>query len=153
MTTCFCWDEDGSQNVGLLPGVTLSCFLLREVPLHNQRAVHFYTVWSVYFSALAVSLSLRKHGLWHWTLTGQDSCSDLRGSNFDFSHTFWGLPRWFSSKESACNAGDADLIPGFGRPPGEGRDNPLQYSCLGNPIDGGAWWATVHGVAKELDMT
>ena len=50
---------------------------------------------------------------------------------------------------SACNAGDLRLIPGSGRSPGEGNGNPLQYSCLENPMDGGAWWATVHGVAKS----
>ena len=55
-------------------------------------------------------------------------------------------------KASACNAGYLGLIPGLGRSPGEGNGNPLQYSCLENPMDGGAWWATVHGVA-ELDMT
>ena len=43
------------------------------------------------------------------------------------------------------------LIPGFGRSPGEGNGTPLQYSCLGNPLDIGAWQAMVHGVAKELD--
>ena len=48
-----------------------------------------------------------------------------------------------------ANAGDAGSIPGSGRSPGEGNGNPLQYSCLGNPMDRGAWWATVHGVAKE----
>jgi len=48
--------------------------------------------------------------------------------------------------------GDPDLIPGLGRPPGEGNGNPLQCCCLENPMEGGAWWATVHGVA-ELDMT
>ena len=51
-----------------------------------------------------------------------------------------------------ANAGDvrdADLIPGLGRSPGEGNGNPLQYSCLENPMDGGAWWATIHGVAKS----
>ena len=52
-------------------------------------------------------------------------------------------------KESACNAGDAGSIPGLGRVPGEGNGNPLQYSCLENPMDGGAWWATVHGVAQS----
>ena len=52
-----------------------------------------------------------------------------------------------------ANAGDLDLIPGSGRSPGEGNGNPLQFSCLGNPMDGGAWRATVHGVAKESDMT
>ena len=50
---------------------------------------------------------------------------------------------------SACNVGDLGLIPGSGRSPGEGNGNPLQYSCLENPMDGGAWWATVHGVAKS----
>ena len=53
-------------------------------------------------------------------------------------------------KAPAYNAGDPGLIPGSGRSPGEGNGNPLQYSCLENPMDGGAWWATVHGVAKSL---
>ena len=50
---------------------------------------------------------------------------------------------------SACSAGDPSLIPGLGRSPGEGNGNPLQYSCLENPMDWGAWWVTVHGVAKS----
>ena len=50
------------------------------------------------------------------------------------------------SKESAYNAGDLGSIPGLGRSPGEGHDNPLQYSCLENSMDRGAWHATVHGV-------
>ena len=49
---------------------------------------------------------------------------------------------------SAGDIRDTGLIPGLGRPPGKGNGNPLQYSCLGNPMDGGAWWATVHGVAR-----
>ena len=52
-------------------------------------------------------------------------------------------------KASACNAGDLGSIPGSGRSPGEGNGNPHQYSCLENPMDGGAWWATVYGVAKS----
>ena len=63
-----------------------------------------------------------------------------------------GLPWWLSSKESACNsggAGDVDLTPGSGRSAGGDHGNPLQYSCLGNPMDRGAWWATVHGAAKS----
>ena len=52
-------------------------------------------------------------------------------------------------KASACNAGDLGSIPGLGRSPGEGNGNPLQYSCLENPMDRGAWQATVHGVAKS----
>ena len=53
------------------------------------------------------------------------------------------------SKESAYNMGDMGLIPGSGRFPGEGNGNPLQYSCLGNPMDRGAWQATIHEVAKS----
>ena len=53
-----------------------------------------------------------------------------------------------NGKESTCNAGDLGLIPGSGRAPEEGNDNPLHYSCLRNPMDRGAWWATVHGVTK-----
>ena len=62
-----------------------------------------------------------------------------------------GLPRWLSGKESACQAGDTEdtvLIPGLGRSPGEGNGNPLSYSSLGNPMDRGAWQATVPGVTK-----
>ena len=54
-----------------------------------------------------------------------------------------------SGKESAANAGDAGSIPGSGRSPGQGSGNPLQYSCLENPMDRGAWWAIVHGVVKS----
>ena len=64
-----------------------------------------------------------------------------------------GLPRWVSSKESASNAVALGLIPQLGRSPGEGNGNPFQYSCLGHPMDRGAWRAAVHGVAKECDMT
>ena len=56
-------------------------------------------------------------------------------------------------KNLSANAGDVGSVLGLGRSPGEGNGNLLQYSCLGNPMDRGAWWATVHGVAKELDRT
>ena len=52
------------------------------------------------------------------------------------------------SKESACNEGNLDLIPGLGRSPGEGNANPLECSCLENSMDRGAWWATVHQVTR-----
>ena len=64
----------------------------------------------------------------------------------------WGLPQWLSGKEFACHAEDArdaGLIPGLGRAPGGGRGTSLQYSCLENPMDRGAWWASVHGVTKN----
>ena len=60
-----------------------------------------------------------------------------------------GFPGGPEVKASACNAGDLGSIPGSGISPGEGNGNPLQYSCLENPMDGGAWWATVHRVAKS----
>ena len=63
-----------------------------------------------------------------------------------------GFPGGSDSKEFAANSGDArdkSSIPGSGRSPGEGNGNPLQYSCLKNPMARGAWWATVHGVAKS----
>jgi len=56
-------------------------------------------------------------------------------------------------KNSPASAGNTGSILGLGRFPGEENNNPLQYSCLGNPIDRGAWWATVHGVTKELCRT
>ena len=55
-----------------------------------------------------------------------------------------GFPDGAEVKASACNVGDLGSIPGSGRSPGEGNGNPLQCSCLENPMDGGAWWATVH---------
>ena len=60
-----------------------------------------------------------------------------------------GLPWCSDSKASACNVGDLGSISGSERYPGEGHGNPLQYTCLENPMDGGAWWTAVHGVAKS----
>ena len=60
-----------------------------------------------------------------------------------------GFPGDSEVKASASNVGDLGLIPGSGRSPGEGNGNPLQYSCLENPMDGEAWSAIVHGVAKS----
>ena len=61
----------------------------------------------------------------------------------------YGFPGGSEATASTCNAGDPGLIPGLWRSPGEGKDNPLQYSCLENPMDRGAWQATVHRVAKS----
>ena len=65
-------------------------------------------------------------------------------SSFIFS-----FPGGSDGKESACSAGDPSSIPGLGRSPGEGNGNPLQFSCLENSMDGGAWQATAHGVTKS----
>ena len=68
---------------------------------------------------------------------------------FLFWKSFSFLKNSSVGKKSACNAGDPGLITGSGRSPGGGHGNPLQYSCLENPIDRGAWWAAFHGVAKS----
>ena len=60
-----------------------------------------------------------------------------------------GFPGDPEGKASACSAGDPGLIPRSGRSPGEGNGNPLQYSCLENPMDREAWYTTVHGIAKS----
>ena len=70
-------------------------------------------------------------------------------SSFYYPHYNQGFPGDSDGKESACNAGDQGLIPASGRSPGETKDNLIQYSCLENPTGGGAWWATVHGVAES----
>ena len=59
------------------------------------------------------------------------------------------LPGGSVVKNPPASVGDTGSIPGSGRSPGEGNGNPLQYSCLENPVDRGAWWATVHGVAQS----
>ena len=61
----------------------------------------------------------------------------------------WGFPRGSAVKNPSAAAGDVGSSPESGRSPGEGNGNPLQYSCLGNPMDRGAWHATVHKVAKS----
>ena len=60
-----------------------------------------------------------------------------------------GFPGGSDSKESTCSEGDLGSIPGLGRSPGGEHGNPLQYSCLENPMDRGAWQATVHEVTKS----
>ena len=89
-----------------------------------------------------------------WTaLLGELSCCPERKSTFQWRAKLeTGLSQRLSGKECPCNAGDAGdtgLIPGSGRSPGEGNGNPFQFSCLENSMDRGAWWVTVHGVAKN----
>ena len=84
----------------------------------------------------------KKMTMWRWR------------QRLEFHRDYWkpgGLPCWLSSKESTCDAGDPGLIPGWGRSPGEGQDNPLKQFCLENPMDR-AWWAPAHSAA-ESDTT
>ena len=76
--------------------------------------------------------------------------NDVRFIGINFSVVLApGLTWWLSGKESACQSRRHGSIPRLGRSPGGGNGKPLQCSCLENPMDGGAWWATVHGVAKS----
>ena len=92
-----------------------------------------------------------KTEVWHNT-------SDVQRSFYLFNkllfsaYGFKGLPWWLSGKEFTCRAGDVGSIPGSARSPGRGHGYPLQYSCLGNPMDGGAWRATVHRVTVRPDL-
>ena len=81
--------------------------------------------------------------LWSWVTTSFKSYSNARE----------GLSWWLSGTESTCQCRRGVFDPQSGKSSGEGNGNPLQNSCQGNPMDRGAWWATVHGVAKESDMT
>ena len=83
------------------------------------------------------------------SLSGNVFITDPSGSDLHLTCSAGGLHVLSGSEESACKAGVLGPIPGLGRSPGGGNCNPLQYSCLENPMDGGAWWATVHGVAKS----
>ena len=75
----------------------------------------------------------------------EQCCYEHRGACIFLNY---GFPGGSDGKASACNAGDPGSIPGLGRSPGEGNGDPLQYSCLENSMDRGAWKAAVHGVAE-----
>ena len=131
----------------------------------KAESFHFL-FWSQLLICMLVSL-------WLWicnqAATDQEICSF---SHSDHPYTPWKIDhgfynslviviiqflRWLRGEESACYAGDVagaeGSIPASGRSPGEGNGNPLQYSCLGNPMDRGAWWTTIHGAAKRHDWT
>ena len=87
-------------------------------------------------------------------MVNQECWSKLKfAAEFGERTVYWGFPGGSDGKESACNAGDLGLILGLGRSPGGGRGSPLQYSCLENPVDRGAWGPTVHGGCKLWGVT
>ena len=89
--------------------------------------------------------------LTNWKIKPYDNFNRCIKSLWQDSAPIYDLnfPGGSEDKASACNAGDPGSIPGLRRSPGEGNGNPLQYSCLENPMDRGAWWATVQGVTKS----
>ena len=110
--------------------------------------------------AVASLLPAQTHeAAWVWSAQAQNHAEKgvLRYMAPSVNKLLWSSPSGGSHggsvvKNPLGNAGDVSSIPGSGRAPGEGADNPLQYSCLASPMDRGVWQATVHGVAKELDM-
>ena len=116
----------------------LSHWTVREAPTMAYISVMSLNIGS---TVLVIEHTLNKASFNDWLMT----CSFLCQPE-DF-------PVGSDIKESACNTGDPGLIPGAGSgqgwSPGEGNGNPLQYSCLENPMDRGAWWATVPGVARS----
>ena len=102
---------------------------------------------SIFTTFIAYTLLVRLKGSIHFYIL----LVWMRNSNplTKWNLTIWAFPSGSAIKESACNAGDACLIPGLGRSHGRWHGNPLQYSCLENPMDRGAWWATIHRVTKS----
>ena len=121
-------------------------------PVHLFTRLFFFNLWlhRVFFPGFRPSLvgatqGYSNCGAWASHCSGFSCCE----------YRLW-VSRWLSGKESTCNAGDsgdAGSIPGLRRSPGEGNGTPLQYSCLGNPMDRGAGRAAAHGVTKMLDTT
>jgi len=130
--------------VFLLPLWTFSTplLVLSYCPhLSNRRAPRLSP-----HSPLIISLSFSFH------FFSFEKCALPPIQSLHTNNTLLGFSPWPSGKESTCNAGDAEdsgLIPGSGRSPGGGHGNPFQYSCLENPMDRGAWWATVHRVGHD----
>ena len=120
----------------------------REDPLEKGMATHSSTLaWKIPWTEKPGWLLLpgKSHGL--RSLVGYSPWGRKESDTTERLH--FHFPWCSVGTESACNAGNAGSIPGWGRAPEEGNGNPLQYSCLENPIDRGAWRATVHGVAKS----
>ena len=112
-----------------------------EDPLEEEMATH---------SIILTWKNPMDKGAWRAAVYGVEKSRTWLSAH---SGTHWHLINtiWMVIKNLPANAGDVSLIPWLGRSPGEGNDHPLQYSCLENPVDRGAWKATVHGVEKESD--
>ena len=120
-----CWWQP-AEEVALGRGETLSVADSASPGLASAQTQTFSWTWANGFPSLSVDFS-----------SGKWDAKVLMSSP--------GFPGGSVSKESACNSGDLGLIPGLGRSPGEGNGNPLLYSCLGNPMDTGAWWVARAG--------
>ena len=128
----------------LLPGFSISLPKLWELRAQKEMQVRpspKSLCWASCMMFPCVSLPL--------LLLGVEPFCFLLHNFWVNTDLLWGFPGGSMVKNPPVNAGDGGLIPGSGRSPGGGNDNSLQYTCLENPMDRGAWWATVHGVTKS----
>ena len=140
--------------------LTLGTTELRHV--HQAGIFHLRNHLSVWFSTCSIGLHKDPSGtseslgcvLHLFIMVTQNIFFFAMYDNllFEITWSLPGLPWWLRGKESTCDTediGDLGSILGWGRSPGEGYGNPLQYSCLENPMDKGTWWATVHRITKS----
>ena len=123
--------------------------------LHLSELVSCFVKWAFFQALLAVGTQIYSSEIWEWgvwvqrtRLTARQT-PDFAPVTLPLSCTFGPPSDGSDSTESVCSAGDPGSISGSGRSPGEGNGNSLQYTCLENPMDRGAWWATVQGVSKS----
>ena len=148
MTSEFSWQNSVSLCFSLYSKAKFACYFRYVltsyfcIPVSSDEKDIFF--WVLVLEGLVGHHRTVQHQLlWHqWLGIDLDNCEFVWFALKAF-------PGGSEVKASACNAGELGSIPGLGRSPGERNGNPLQYSCLDNPMDGGAWWATVHGVAKS----
>ena len=106
------------------------------------------TLYDLMYCSLPLSMGFFRQESWNGLCSEHWGASIFRSMVFSSYMPKSGIAGSYG-KESACSVGDPSLIPGSRRSPGEGPGNLLQYSFLENPMDGGSWWATVHGVTKS----
>ena len=132
------------------------------IQLENFTQVQMHIILIILLYAASLEKEMAAHSsVLAWRIPGMGELGWLPSMGLhrvghdwsDLAAVAWGFSGGSVGKESTCNARDLGLIPELGRSSAEGNGNPLQYSCLGNPIDRGAWWARVHGVPKVSDLT
>ena len=129
-----------SRSILVSANGNVSFFFITNTPLYIPFHIYLYMCVPHLYLFILDTLNLK----WRQIV--------YRKPVFSVGYCWLGLPWWLSGKEFTCQCRRHGFDPGLDRSPGEGNGNPFQYSCQENPMNRGAWQATVHGVA-ELDMT